>query len=166
MIIDTQRTEPLAPDVAPPDLITQEQELIDLLTGEILDRKDADALIASFERADRTYKKLAEQRRQIAFALAALTSGETRTRRVRGPVRQAKVEMPEQAYSQPILKEAWNSFPVLSREYLRIGVIDVQRREVAKLAGTSGPPDFEQFKRMLKSAECHSDAAPRITVEE
>ncbi len=163
MEIDTRETAPLA---APPQTPPTTCEIIDPLTGEVIDREDNDALISAYERVNRTYNKLKAVRVQLAIAMAERTvPGEKRTRRLAGHLRLAKIEMPGDYFAQDLLKEAWNSYPHLRDQYLRIAQIDPKLTEVKKLWETSGEPDLESFKRILAQARQPSTATPTITIE-
>jgi hypothetical protein len=140
-------------------------ELVDPTTGEILDLADADTLISSFERVSIQANVFWEAKRKIAHAIAKLTEGEAKTRRVRGKERGAKVEMPDDAWVQSILKEVWNAYPKLRDDYLRIESVGVKLREWKKLKETSGEPDLEQLKKMLAQANMGPTGTPRVTVE-
>lgn len=144
----------------PPD------EIVDTTTGEVVDARDADALIALYERIDREYRERQGLRRLIAMAIARQTEeGESRTRRLRGATRLAKVEFPGDSWNQSILKEAWNAYPALRDEFLRIDSVAVKLREFKKLLGTTAPPDVETFKKMVAAANVGPTGTPSITVE-
>lgn len=140
-------------------------ELIDPLTGEILE--DVDSMIDSYERLKKHGDRIYAVRQEIARRLAEMTEGELKTRRLRGKKRAVKITMPDSYYSQPLLKEAWNSFPGFAPEYLRIDSIGVKKREVKKLEGTTGEKDFEMFKSLVQRAnQGPGNGTPRISIEE
>lgn len=154
MLIDTRLTAEQPP-----------AELIDFTTGEVLERGDADALISAFERVKAEADKLYSLRHRIAEAIVALSEGPNKTRRVRGKARIAKIEMPDEGWTQSILKEAWNAYPTLRDEFLRIESVGVKLREWKKLKETVGPADLEQFKKMLASANVGTVGTARVSVE-
>lgn len=161
MLLDSTK---LTLETTPPG--GQEEELIDLITGEVIQSDDADALITSFERIKAQADKFYAQEKRIRLAIGRLTEGEAKTRRIRGKLRAAKVEMPDDYWSQPILKEAWYSYPALRDEFLRIDAVAVKLREWKKLKETSGEPNLETFKKMLTSANLGAaGGTPRVTVE-
>ena len=125
-----------------------------------------DELIDCLERVNKHDSRIYACKQHIRMALAKLAEGEAKTRRVRGKRRRAKLEFPGSSWNQSILKEAWNSYPSLRDQALRIGTVDVRAREFAKIRNESGPADFEQFKGMILSAEKPSTAPPTVTIEE
>lgn len=157
------RSPPVEAPPAPP--APEDLELVDPLTGEVVDRKDRDGLIAAFDRTQQKDRELYAFKRALAFALAALTDGEKKTRRVLGHTRCAKVEMPDESLDQSKLKEAYGRFPRFREMYLRIESIGIVAKEWKKALETSGEEDFEAFKSVVKSAIRPPTATPRITVE-
>jgi len=91
MLLDSRKLSEPAAAASPAE------ELVDSITGEVLDLKDADVLISAFERVSAEAGKLWDLKRKIAQAIASLTEGEAKTRRLRGRTRAAKVEMPDEA---------------------------------------------------------------------
>lgn len=142
-------------------------EIMCPITAELIAPTDVDGLIDMLERIKALDQDLQLARVQAIRALASMTEGTTKTRRVAGKVRVAKVEMPDTTWNQSKLKEAWNSYPEFAKQYLRIGSIEVQKREWKKFAGTSvvGNPPLEQFQTMVAEAEMPATANPRVTIE-
>ena len=149
-----------------PDPDTGDDCLIDPTTGELVALDNADELIDCLERVNKHDSRIYACKQHIRMALAKLAEGEAKTRRVRGKRRRAKLEFPGSRWNQSILKEAWNSYPSLRDQALRIGTVDVRAREFAKIRNESGPADFEQFKGMILSAEQPSASPPTVTIEE
>lgn len=145
---------------------TTPAEVVDPLTGEIVPVTDADALIELWTRLREIDQQIYAAKTATARALAALTTGEARTRRVQGQRLRCVVEMPPTNWDNSRLKEAWHAFPRWREEYLRIAEVAPNLREVAKLRNMSGPPDLETFRAMVLGAERESTATPRIKVEE
>jgi hypothetical protein len=154
-----------APTLANPDNWPA-PELFNPATGEVVSATDADALIDAFEQVKLMHEELSEAKRNIAHAIAKLTEGEKKTRRVRGKRRRAKVEMPGTDFDQSVLKEAWHAFPERRDEVLKVATITVKLREWKKVKGETGPDDFETFKRMIAMSERPSRATPSITIED
>lgn len=73
--------------------------------------------------------------------------------------------MPDDGWEQSVLKEAWNSFPGLREQALRIASISVQKREFTKMPNENGPAEFVTFRDMVKSANKGPSGSPTITVE-
>jgi hypothetical protein len=57
---------------------------------------------------------------QVRQSLSLLTTGETKTRRLKGGQFTAKLTFPSDNWSQGTLKELWNDDPEQSQTYLRI----------------------------------------------
>lgn len=135
------------------------------LTCEVIDTTDVDALIDCYERVSRLDAKLYDAKVAIRHALADMTEGDAKTRRVRGKRRQAKVEFPSDSWDQSILRQAWQTYPQFRDEFLKIGTITPKAVECRKLAGTSGPAAFESFRDMVTKANRGSLGLPTITIE-
>lgn len=144
------------------------QALVCPVTGEIVNTTDPDALIDALETARVHEAAMTHFKRQLSFALVCLmpADSDAKTRRVRGSRRRAKITMPDDSWDNSTLKTAWNDYPHLREQYLRIGRIDVQLREYKKLVNESGPQDFEAFKKIILSANRGPTATPTITIEE
>src|SRR5262245_26318634 len=71
-----------------------------------------DELINAYELHEAVERAARSARLQIVAALAARAPrvGDSKTSRVRGDRRRAKIEFPEDAWEQSRLKEAWHSF--------------------------------------------------------
>jgi len=134
--------------------------------GEVVDGSDADALISEYERASTRAQLYLDAKRTLALAIARLThDDERKTRRVEGKTRRAKVTMPDDAYEQSILREAYNAYPQHRDRALRIASLAVRKRELDKLQGTAGPKDLEAFVAMIDRANRGPSGTPRVTIE-
>lgn len=142
-------------------------EIFDPTNGELIDPTNADALIEAFVRIREFDSRLFAAKRAVQAALLALSDGDStsKTRRVRGRVHRAKLTLPSDGWSQPLLKEAWHAYPQFRDEVLRIDAIGVKAREFAKFKNETGPEDWSQFKRMVEGASQPATAMPTITVE-
>lgn len=133
-----------------------------------INNNDPDSLIDTFaafrEASDLIYSNLVN----IRMRLAAMTEGQStaKTRRIQGKRRRAKIEMPSDGWDQSILKEAWNSFPQLREQCLKIDTVGVKAREWKKLAETSGAPEVETFRNIIASAVKPATGAPTVTIEQ
>jgi hypothetical protein len=158
----------LTPDVFyPPAAAGLPGELTDPLTGECVPADDPDALIDAYERLRLAEGALTLYRQQLTAALAGLVcAAETRTRRVRGRRRRARLELPPDSWDQARLREAWERFPHLAGEVLQIQALRVRVREWRKLQAEVGPPDFQAFKSLLAEAHQGVRGLPRVTIEE
>lgn len=144
--------------------------ILDPTTGELVNNQDVDALIDAYERIDKHDKEVYAAKRAIKLALAALTTGDAKTRRVRGESgRHAVVSMPDDSWDQSKLKEAWNSYPKYREEFLAIAELRVKMREFKKTLSTASDDEaFLQFRRMLFAANKGPSpgATPAIKIEE
>jgi hypothetical protein len=142
------------------------EELVDPTNGEIISRQDIDGLIDAFERIKAVNDVCYATLIQIRVALAALTEGTAKTRRVKGRRRKAKVEMPGDSWDQSQLKEAFNSYPQYRDDVLKIDTIGVKLREYAKLINTAGDESFTQFRDMVTRANRGPSGTPSVKVED
>jgi hypothetical protein len=151
-------TEALARnDTLRPDVITTPW-------GQTLSAGDADGLIEAYERADAVYREARDCRAELAHALLVLTSGDTKTRYVRGDKRRAKVELPPDSWDQRTLMAVWETYPQYARDVMRIERLKVMLREFGKVEKESGPEAFVAFKSLLKSANLGATGTPRIEI--
>ena len=151
-----------------PDPLLEQFAHIDhpLSPGEIVDCQDIDGLIDMYEELDHVDKQIYGTKLRIREALAKMTEGDAKTRRVRGQRRKAKVTMPSDSWEQSVLKEAWNSYPDFSKEVMSIASLRVRLREFKKLVHTSGNDSFNTFRDMVSSANNGPTGTPSITIEE
>lgn len=134
--------------------------------GECISLTDPDSLIDAYERISNFDAKCFAVKQQIRQALGNLTEGDAKTRRVQGKRRKAKVEFPGTKWDQSKLKEAWNSYPQLRDQVLKIDTIGVKSTEYKKLVNTAGAPEVETFRNIVTSAASESDALPTVKVEQ
>lgn len=149
-----------------PDAEATPSEIIDPTTGEVIDRSNIDSMVNAYERVEAKCRELYTAKRQLAYAMYDQTQGsDAKTRRIEGENRKAKIERPDDAWDQSILKEIWNSFPKLCNQYLRIEQIGVKLVPYKQLMNTTGTEDIEQVKKMLKRANRGPMGTPRIKIE-
>lgn len=136
------------------------------LTGALVNTNDIDSLILAAVDTKKQISDLQAFEDTIRRRIGEFTTGTAKTRRVRGKTLLAKVEMPDETWDQTMLKEAWNSYPLLRDELLRLGSVNVKMTEFKKLANTATDnPAFGQFAQMIKGAQRPATGAPRITLE-
>jgi hypothetical protein len=162
-ITDNQRNEKeLSQKLNDVDAECQQNDLVDPLTGEIVDKKNHDALIDAYERMDNHCKIVNTFRQNLVRAIYDQTTEATKTRRLRGEQRTIIVKSPDDTWDQKILKKAWETYPQFREEFLRIESFGVRLREYKKNFGTSGPKEFEEFKKVVESANRGPIGSPRI----
>lgn len=142
--------------------------LLNPLTEAIIPPDDVDQMIDAYQEMKAFGDRLYAAQIAIRQKLADITKGQTeaKTRRVQGRRRKAKIEMPSPGWDQSILKEAWNAYPQLRDQVLKIDTVGVKAREWKKLAETAGAPEVEMFRNMIKAAVKPPTGAPTITIEE
>jgi hypothetical protein len=103
---------------------------------------------------------------QLRNRLASKCDGDAVTRRIVGRRRAAKITAPDESFDQTLLKGLWNSHPDLARQYMKIGVLDVQVREFRKLVNsTSDQADFTYFRDAMTRAHRGRIGTPRVEIE-
>lgn len=146
---------------------TQEAALImNPLTGSLCNTNDIDSMLVAVVDAKKQLDDLKCFEELLRRRLGELADGTAKTRRVRGKVYVGKLEMADDGWDQTILKEAWNSYPQLRDEFLKIGTISVKMVEFKKLAQMSTDDvAFRSFKSMLEASVRPATGAPRVTME-
>lgn len=135
--------------------------------GEMVDMTDADALITAYERIEKMDATVYAVKTQIKQALAAMTEGDKKTRRVAGKSRVAVVTMPSGSWNNSKLKEAYNSYPQFRDQYLRIESVAVKAVEFNKtrsMAIVDNAP-LETFVGMVAAAEQPPSGNPSVKIE-
>lgn len=166
-----QQAKPPEPEAPKAVVVEAPAELPDLeivcpLTGEIIPPDDIDHMIEAYERCKQASDQLYAVQVKLRHALANLTEGDAKTRRIQGRRRRAVIEMPGDSWDQSILKEAWNSFPDLRDQALKIDQIGVKLREYRKLVNTSGAADLTTFRDMVTRANRGQTGTPTVKVEQ
>ena len=145
---------------------TDDAMIMNPMTMSLCDTNDIDSLIHACVDAKQQLADLHCFEDTIRRRLGECAKGDTKTRRVQGKTLRAKIEMPDENWDQTILKEAWQSYEKFRESYLKIGTINVQKREFNKLTEMStDDPAFGQFKSMLEAAVRPATGAPRVTLE-
>lgn len=143
-------------------------ELLDPTTGELVPLTDPDELIEAYQRINSRLGILGAAKDAIRKALADLTEGDKKTRRVQGKRHKAEIKFPDDKWSQPKLKEAWNAFenlPALRDQVLKISEIGVKIVEFRKLKETSGDKSVELYRDMIAAANEGASGLPTVKVE-
>lgn len=135
-------------------------------TGEIYAPDDIDGLIDLYERAKHFNDQAYSVQIAARVALAALTEGAAKTRRLQGERRKCVVEMPSDTWEQRVLKELWQEFPKIAEKYLRIETIGVRLTEFKKLVNTSSnQADLIEFRNRLSAACRGATGTPTVKLE-
>lgn len=142
--------------------------ILNPITEAIVDDTNIDAMIDAYEEMKLFGDRLYAAQIAIRNKLADLTKGQTdaKTRRVQGTRRRVMIEMPSAGWDQSILKEAWNSFPDLRDQCLKIDTVGVKAREWKKLENTAGAPHLETFREMVKAAIRPPTGTPTVKIEQ
>lgn len=141
-------------------------EIINPFDGELVAVDDVDGLIDLYEKMKRVSDQAYGVMQLIRRAAGNLAKGDTKTRRLQGERRKAKVTRANDSWDQSILKEAFFSFPNLRDQVLKIDSVGVKLREYEKLKSTSGSPDVETFRDMVVRANRGVTGLPTIEIEE
>lgn len=139
--------------------------ITDPTTGEVIDPRNVDQMVEAYARLDALHREVGEALRSIRSALGELSNGDARTRRVRGDHHRVRLEMPDPTWDQKKLRQAWDEFPKLAQEFIRIAQFAPKLREVKKAENESGSPEFTSFRDLLMSAKEPSTAPPRVYLE-
>ncbi len=140
-------------------------ELIDPLTGEVIDDTSADAMLQAYSRLEEVDRAIYDFKCAVRDRIGRMTSGDAKTRRVRGEKWRAVVTMPDSKLDQSQIKSVWNAYPQFRDQCLKIGIIDLKKREWGKIANESGPDDFMNFKKMVLAAILPPTGLPSIKIE-
>jgi hypothetical protein len=142
-------------------------DVVSPIDGQIVDGNDIDGLITLYERLDAHDKEVYAAKLHIRQLLQGMSEGDgsTKTRRVRGKHRQAKIEMPDDSWDQSVLKEAFFAFPQFRDEFIRIDRLAPKMKEVKKLANMSGADDLRTFRDMLLAANRGPSGVATIKIE-
>jgi len=99
-------------------------------------------------------------------ALALLTQGETKTRRLKGDRFTAKLTYPGDNWSQGVLKQLVKEDPEQSILYIRVATYAPNLKEIKKLEACNGNERFEAYKTKLLEARSPSLSPPTVSFEE
>jgi pimeloyl-CoA synthetase len=136
-------------------------------TGKRLDPDDVDALIDALEIVKRHLSKCFDHKRAIEDALFARVSKlKTKTRRVKGDRRQARIEMPDKPQDRARLKKIVEKFKIIWPQLIRISAYSVKMREYKKAVNTEGSEVWNEYRDAVKSAILEPTAKPKVIIEE
>jgi len=147
------------------DAFPLETTIDDPTTGELVPVDDVDALLECYGRVKAMNDRCYAVQLAIRNKLWAMTEGDNKTRRIVGRRHKAKLTQADDGWDNSILLEAFNAYPNLRDQCLKIGTIKVMAREFKKLVNTSGPADFEQFRNMVSKAHRGPSGTPALSLE-
>lgn len=158
--------EAFAAPVGQQNLFEKQEVWTDPITGELIEPGDYDQVLEAAERAKQAASQLRAWEHRLRSHCAKITETDEApvTRRLKGKRWLGIVTMPPITFDQSILKEAWNSYPELAKQYMRIQTLSVRMREYNKLVNTKGDKAFEQFKSMMIRACQGRVGVPRVKI--
>jgi hypothetical protein len=134
--------------------------------GEVIRDTDVDTMADAYRYLGAQIGRCQVARQRIAHALASLSPGDQKTRRVRGQRLRVKIEMPDPTWDAAALRHLWGAYPDWAPQYLTITGFRPVAKELKKLENEAGPVEFACFRAELFQARRPPTGAPRITVEE
>lgn len=140
--------------------------IADPTTGELISITDVDELASALNRINRIVASMSAAQMEIRAAIAFLAQGEGQTLRVRGAKHRCRVELPDDHLEQSVLRSAWDKYPGIADQVLKVERIGLKKTEWKKWQNERGPLEFEQCKAEIKSAISPSMSIPKVTVEE
>ena len=143
-----------------------ELTVIHPITGELIDTSSVDRMAEAWESIQKVMADLSAVAAQIRYRLGQMSTGETKTRRVRGDRCRMRIEMPSDKWDSAALRELWITCPYYAIRYLRIGEIVPIMAEIQKLKNETGDAMFMKFREAVLNANRGPHGLPRITIEE
>lgn len=144
--------------------------LFNLSTGKEIDAKDADALIDGLELVERHIEQAIAQREVFRDAIRALAPKDvkTKTRRVRGERRCAKIEMPGEDQDNATLRAIATDpeYRLIWPQLIRVQSYAIKMREFKKAKATKGTEVWNKYRDRVAKAIKPSTSKPRVKIEE
>ena len=137
-------------------------EIMDPMTGEVINGRDPDAMCEALQRIQAQVAQLRSAELSLRHALGELAMSEARTSHVVGRRFRATIERPAATWDNATLRRLWDEMPE-ARAYLRIERVAPALREIAALKKSNGP-GVEAFREALLAAEKPSTGAPTVRV--
>lgn len=153
-----------------------EEETLDLnnkllfnpMTKKPIDPKDVDGLIDGLEQVKKMMSMVYGHKDVIEAALLKHAEGlKTKTRRVQGEYRVARIEMPSDRQDNATLKVIAESrkYKLIWPQLIRIASYGIKMREFNKAKNTKGTEDWNAYRDAVKSAILEPNAKPRVVIE-
>ena len=162
-----EKPEPTEPNDAPePDM---PEIIVDPTTKKPISTADVDALITLHEKMKTYRDQSRDTMLEIEEILFRMTEdgddAQLVTRRLKGKTRTMIISLASVSWEQSILLEAWNSYPKLRNDTLKINTIGVKAKEYKKMTGTTGDKAYTQFKKMITAADRDRTGKPSFKIE-
>ncbi len=136
-------------------------------TGKRLDPDDPDALIDALEIVKRNLSMCFDHKGAIEEALFARVSKlTTKTRRVKGDRRVARIEMPDRKQDSARLKVIVEKYKVIWPQFIRVATYSIKMREFKKALNTEGNETWNDYRDAVKTAILEPTAKPMVIIEE
>lgn len=158
MQIDAREREEEDPEIHP--------LLFNPKTGKKLDPDNVDELIDALEQIKLHLARAYDHKNVIDAAIFEHAKRlKTKTRRVKGEHRTAKIEMPDERQDNARLKVIVDKYKILWPNLIRISTYAVKKREYKKALNTKGNKAWNEYRDAVKSAILEPTGRPRITIE-
>lgn len=134
-----------------------------------IDPDDIDGLIDALEAVQQHASLVYRHRMTLEDALAKHVEGlKTKTRRVQGDRRKARVEMPSDRQDNATLKKIVEDkrFKVIWPQLIRVSQYGVKMREFNKAKNTKGTDEWNAYRDAVARSILPPTARPRVVIEE
>lgn len=138
-------------------------------TGKAIDPDDKDTLIDALEIIRKHIAMSFDHKETIEKALCKHVADlKTKTRRVQGERRKARIEMPSDKQENARLKNIVEDkkYKLIWPQLIRISQYAIKMREFNKAKNTKGTEDWNAYRDAVASAILPPTASPRVIIEE
>lgn len=142
--------------------------LFNPMTKKPIDPKDVDGLIDGLEQVKKIMAMVFSHKDAIEAALLKHAEGlKTKTRRVQGEYRVARIEMPSDKQDAARLKVIAESkkFKLIWPQLIRVKEYGIKMREFNKAKNTKGTEGWNAYRDAVKSAIVEPTSKPRVVIE-
>lgn len=137
-------------------------------TSKPINPHDIDGLIDGLEEVKKSLAMVFNHKDVIEAALCKHAEGlKTKTRRVQGEHRIARIEMPSERQNGGRLKAIAESkeFKLIWPQFIRIKEYGIKMREFNKAKNTKGTEEWNAYRDAVNSAILEPTAKPRVVIE-
>ena len=134
--------------------------------GSEADVMDVDQLCEMLVKVQEEKGRLQACEWELRSALAMLTDGDAKTRKVVGSKYRATVTWPPDRWNQATLAELYATDINRSWNYIAVGSYKPQLKNIGRMEATSGNAEFEEFKSVLLNARQRATSPPSVKVDE